>query len=370
MAEPDDPKQNVNARMQDRAIRHAIYLERYYATATQQVVGYLNDEVYPDLLAKLAVRLERIRLRGVDSGFATTKRYVTMLADIKAMLNGGHDEARKMLAELMRELAKVEARWQEGMVSQSIPKEAHVVVLPDDTVNLRIVQQVVDQPIQGKPMKKWWDDLTARTQEKITTEIGKGLSQGETADQIVRRVRGTQANGYRDGALNATREQAAAIVRTTSNHVTTQAREVTYGEMESVLKGVQWVATLDTKTCPICGPLDGKVFQLKEGPRPPAHWNCRCTTAPVTKSLAEIIKGSKAKKAEAAELSASTRASMDGQVPDAVTYNDWVKRQPKDVQDEIFGPGRARLLRSGQISPKDLVTKTGRLRSLDELKDS
>ena len=52
MAEPDDPKQNVNARMQDRAIRHAIYLERYYATATQQVVGYLNEEVYPDLLEK------------------------------------------------------------------------------------------------------------------------------------------------------------------------------------------------------------------------------------------------------------------------------------------------------------------------------
>ena len=305
-----------------------------------------------------------------DSGFATTKRYLTMLADIRGMLQNGHDEARKLLVELLRELAKTEARWQEGMIEQSIPKEAHGVVLPDDVVNLRIVQQVVNQPIQGKPMQDWWDDLTERTQQKLTSEIGLGLSQGETADQIVRRVRGTQANGYRDGVLDIPRQQAAAIVRTTSNHVTTQAREVTYGEMESVLKGVQWVATLDTKTCPTCGPLDGKVFPLQEGPRPPAHWNCRCTTAPVTKSLAEIIKGKTKKQAAAAELSETTRASMDGQVPDSVTYSDWVKRQPADVQDEIFGPGRARLLRAGKIAPKDLVTRTGSLRSLDDLKRS
>ena len=37
------------------------------------------------------------------------------------------------------------------------------------------------------------------------------------------------------------------------------------------------------------------------------------------------------------------------------------------TQDEVFGPGRARLLRAGKIEPKDLVNRTGKLRSLDDL---
>lgn len=363
MAEPIDPKKTTNGKLQSRAIKHAIFLERYKATVEAEVVGYLNEEVFPDLLAKLQARLERIASRGVDSGFETTKRYLQMIADLGSTLKDGGTEVRKRLAELMRELAKIEARWQETVLTESVPKEAHVYVLPDEAVNLRIVQQVVNQPIQGKVMQDWWDELAADTQKRLTTQIGLGLSQGETADQIVRRVRGTQASGYSDGALQATRQQAAAIVRTVSGHVTTQAREATYSEMDDVLEGVQWVATLDTKTCPVCGPLDGKVFPVKEGPRPPAHWNCRCTTAPVTKSLEAILGKKKAKET----VSESTRASMDGQVPESVTYTEWIEDQDAATQDEVFGPGRAKLLRSGKIAPKDLVTRTGKLRRLEDL---
>ena len=363
MADPIDPKKTTNGKLQSRAIKHAIYLERYKSTVEAEIVGFLNEEVFPDLLAKLQARIERIASRGVDSGFETTKRYLQMIADLGSTLKDGGEEVRKRLAELMRELAKIEARWQETVLTQSVPTEAHVYVLPDEAVNLRIVQQVVNQPIQGKPMQDWWDELAADTQKRLTTQIGIGLSQGETADQIVRRVRGTQAAGYRDGALQATRQQAAAIVRTVSGHVTTQAREATYAEMDDVLEGVQWVATLDTKTCPTCGPLDGKVFPVKEGPRPPAHWNCRCTTAPVTKSLEAILGKRKAKET----VSESTRASMDGQVPESVTYTEWIQDQDAATQDEVFGPGRARLLRAGKIDPKDLVTKTGKLRRLEDL---
>lgn len=363
MDEPTIRPKTVNVKLQARAIKHAIYLERYKATVESEVVGFLNEEVFPDLLAKLQARLERIASRGVDSGFETTKRYLQMIADLGSTLKDGGVEVRKRLTQLLRELAKIEARWQETVFAESIPKEAHVYVLPDEAINLRIVQQVVNQPIQGKVMQDWWDELATDTQKRLTTQVGIGLSQGETADQIVRRVRGTQANGYRDGVLQATRQQAAAIVRTTSGHVTTQAREATYAEMEDVLDGVQWVATLDTKTCPVCGPLDGKIFPVKEGPRPPAHWNCRCTTAPVTKSLDAILGKKKAQET----IETSTRASMDGQVPESTTYTEWIKDQDAATQDEVFGPSRGRMLRAGKITPKDLVTRTGKLRSLDDL---
>jgi hypothetical protein len=42
-----------------------------------------------------------------------------------------------------------------------------------------------------------------------------------------------------------------------------------------------------------------------------------------------------------------TRASMDGQVPADLTYADWLKKQSAARQDEILGPTRGKLFRSG-----------------------
>ncbi len=58
----------ANGKLQSRAIKHAIYLERYKATVEAEVVGFFNEEVFPDLLAKIRARIERIASRGVDSG--------------------------------------------------------------------------------------------------------------------------------------------------------------------------------------------------------------------------------------------------------------------------------------------------------------
>ena len=355
-----------NDRLQDRAIRHAIYLDRYASTVTKEVLGYLNTEVYPDLLAKLQARLERIRLRGFDSGFESTKTYLRMLDDLSEILDDGHREAAKRLRAIVRELAKVEARWQEAAILDSVPADARALIAPPERVNLAIVQAIVHRPMQGKVDEEWWGELTTKTRDRLQGQIGLGLSQNETQDQIIRRVRGTAANGYRDGVLEASRVQAAAVVRTTTANVSAQAREETYKSMSGVVKGVQWVATLDTRTCPICGPRDGQVYDLDDpkAPRPPAHWNCRCTTAPVLKSYREIAR---LKPRAAAEVSEGTRASMDGQVPDAVTWKEWVDKQPAGRQDEIFGASRAKLYRSGRVDAKDLATRTGRIRTVAEL---
>lgn len=359
----------INDRLQDRAIRHAVYLDRYNATVVREVLEYLNTEVYPDLLAKLEARLSMIRLRGSDSGFETTKRYLRMLDDLGSILEDGHAEAAKRLRQIARDLAKVEARWQERAVFDSVPRDAHAIVLPSQPVNLSIVQAVVTQPMQGKVDREWWDDLSTQTAARLKAQIGLGLSQGETQDQIIRRVRGTRANGFRDGVLNVERQQAAAIVRTTTANVSAAARQETYRQMADVLSGVQWVATLDTRTCAICGPRDGQIYAVEDAaaPKPPAHWNCRCTTAPVVKSYRELA-GLKPR--AAAGVSEGTRASMDGQVAESVTWSDWVARQSAERQDEVFGPSRAKLYRAGTITAQDLATRTGRLRSVEELERS
>jgi hypothetical protein len=106
---------------------------------------------------------------------------------------------------------------------------------------------------------------------------------------------------------------------------------------------------------------DGEVYPINEGPRPPFHFNCRTTTVPVTKSWKDL--GAKKQK----EVPASSRASMDGQVPDRLTYEDWLKLQTKDVQVEALGARRAALFRESKLDVKDLTNEFGRPITIKEL---
>jgi len=47
------------------------------------------------------------------------------------------------------------------------------------------------------------------------------------------------------------------------------------------IKKVRWVSSYGPRTCEECASLDGQVFNIGEGPRPPIHTNCRCSTIEV-----------------------------------------------------------------------------------------
>ena len=60
-------------------------------------------------------------------------------------------------------------------------------------------------------------------------------------------------------------------------------------EIERVVNGYIWLATLDNKTCLRCAALDG-TFYLLESKRPkmPLYDGCRCCYVPVTKTWKEL----------------------------------------------------------------------------------
>ena len=110
-----------------------------------------------------------------------------------------------------------------------------------------------------------------------------------------------------------------------------------------------------------CKARDGKVYPVDSGPRPPAHPNCRSSTSYVLKSWKELGIDLK-------EFPEGTRASMDGQVPANVTYNEWLKGKDSTFQDKVLGPTRAKLFREGM--PVDrFVNKAGDRLTLDKLRE-
>jgi hypothetical protein len=100
-------------------------------------------------------------------------------------------------------------------------------------------------------------------------------------------------------------------------------------------------------------------------PKPPIHINCRCTLVPLLKSWEELG-------FEADELDVETRASMDGQVPAKLTYDDWLAQQPPQVVHEALGKRKGdEFLASRQLgSPlaaSEFVAKDVRPKTLEQV---
>lgn len=109
-----------------------------------------------------------------------------------------------------------------------------------------------------------------------------------------------------------------------------------------------------------CRARDGQMYPVKSGPRPPAHFRCRSTVVPITKSYRELG-------LDIDDLPEATRASMNGQVPGDQNYDQWLRKQPEAFQNEVLGAEKAKLFREG-LTMDRFVTRAGRELTLAELR--
>lgn len=346
----------TNERILRSAIRHAVLSERLKSHEVEAILKLLNEDVIPDVVSRLRWMLDRIGSRGIDAAALKTQGYRDMISALSGVVDEGMRTVSLAHVDRLIEVAKYEAEWQSGAIVRAAPVKVSL-----DLPSLSTMRSIVtSRPFQGHILKDWWSGLAETTKTKLQAQINVGLSLGEDTDAIVRRVRGTAQARFADGVMQTTRRNAEAIVRTATQHVSSGAREELYRENDDVIDGVQIVATLDTRTTPICRSEDGKIYKAGEGPRPPFHWGCRTTTAPVVKSWKALGLPFK-------ELDEGTRASMNGQVPASMTYYEWLSEQPASVQDQALGPARGRLFRSGQVSPDRFIDSRGRPLTLKEL---
>lgn len=330
----------ANRILLDRMVRHAHFLERLKTHEARQIVRFLNEQVLPDLTAQIERRLNNVAARG--AGSFTNQRLQYLRQAIRDIVRAGYAEAYSSAKTAVNNVALAEARWQVAALEEAIGGLSLQIAAPSPPL-LRSI--VTSRPFEGRLMREWFGSLAIETRTGIERAINIGVAQGETTEQIVRRVRGTRTT---PGVYRTSRRRVESTVRTAINHVATQAREITYNENGDLIKGVRWVSTLDARTSLICMDLDGQVYPIDDGPRPPAHYNCRSTTIPILKSWRELG-------IDLDEAPAGTRASMDGQVPANLTYKDWLRDQPVSVQNEALGTRRAQLFRAGNI-PGDRFT--------------
>jgi hypothetical protein len=67
------------------------------------------------------------------------------------------------------------------------------------------------------------------------------------------------------------------------------------------------------------------------------------------------------------EAPEGTRASMNGQIPESLTYPKWLKKQTTEIQNEALGKSRAVLFRSGKLKIKEFIDRRNRPLTLKQL---
>ena len=336
----------VNDDILDALTRHQVYLQGLSGGIVHKVIALLNRSD--------ARIVERLLSEDVSSLSRT--RQERLLSEIRRIVESAYEDATGALQIELEGLAEYEGEFQLDLFRRVVPMDLETVRPGAE----QILAAVNSRPFQGKLLREAYQELPRAAFRKVRDTIRAGFVEGRTTDQIVRDIRGTRAQGFKDGILEQGRRATEAVVRTATNHTANTAREYIYERNSALIKGVRWNATLDGRTTLVCMSRDGKVYEPGKGPRPPAHFNCRSSTSPVLKSWRELG-------FDADEVPAGTRASMDGQVPSDLTYDDWLRRQPAAFQDEVLGARKAALFREG-VKVDRFVDRRGREFTLDELK--
>lgn len=207
-------------------------------------------------------------------------------------------------------------------------------------VDPRAVEQLLKYPFNGASFSsRLWkqkDHLQTQLMESMTTIMIQGKHPQTLTADFAKQMNSKKFDAYR-------------LLHTESSFLMSEATHEGY--QEDGVEKYQILATLDGKTCGICGDLDGKVYEVKKAVvgvnMPPFHPLCRCTDAPYYDDM---------------DLSDMPRAARDPQtgktyeVPGNMTYNEWKEKFVKMESDGVLDSAKKKakgLLLNAEVVPFD-----------------
>lgn len=359
----------------DRFTARAVSLLRFEAHLRRKALAALRK-----LERQLVAEIEHFDPLGPTRTAFQQARLDALLRQTRATIATSYRGIDREIGGELEDLAVDEHESVKRVINGTVG--ASVMSVSVSETQLR--QIVGNALIEGSPSKEWWGRQSQNLLRRFSDRMRQGMLRGESIQDLARRVRGTRANGFTDGIMNATRQQAEALVRSSVSAVSNGARLDTYKANGDIIRGVQCHATLDGRTTLICISRSGSAWDLETGkalpesprqepfPGPlPWHWGERSVLIPVLKPIAQMLRELGVRKvAQLRALPQGTQASMDGQVAASLDYPTWLKSKPKAFQIEVLGAGRWQLWRAGKLSLTELIHQSGRPRRLEELREA
>lgn len=376
----------ANERLRQGIVQHQVGLIRVGNSLRRQVLAHLKRSE-ADMRRQIADRAQRIASSDDTPVFldpVTTRRLAALESAVRATRNPAFSAILSDMKSELTEIAVGEPEFLTKLIRQVSPVDLPIR-MPDPNELSKIVSS---RPFQGRILRQWTMQLAADERRRIMNEIRLGLTQGQTATEITRRIVGSQATRGLDGVTNLTRNHVQTLVRTAINHIGSAARREFALANARLFSREQWVAVLDSRTSHICLDLNGQIFPVGKGIHPPAHPNCRSIRAPflsATEAVRHKVPADETKRqlrefgqerglgriSSRRHLNRTQKRAFDafqrqkvrdqiGALPPVMSTEDFLNGLAQDDIEDVLGVTKATLFKRGGLSIGRLVDRQGR----------
>ena len=140
-------------------------------------------------------------------------------------------------------------------------------------VPTRLIDKILNEDWSGENYsKRIWKNTN-----KLAGDLRQVLTEAAMTGESIQKTSRKLSEAFATTNYNSRR-----LIRTETTYATNQAELLAYDELD--IERYEFVATLDTRTSPICQKQDGKIYEVKEAKAgvnlPAMHPNCRSTTIP------------------------------------------------------------------------------------------
>ena len=241
---------------------------------------------------------------------------VQIIAKIRRLIRADHAAIQMEILRELRDASRSEKRFARRILENELGAFVSIRTVSD----AELLNRLLSSPIRDtRTFTQHWAAIERHELRGVQRFISNGYREGVPTETLARRIQNATA-------LSIAEHQARSIARTALTQFATRSANSVYMENSDIIQGYQYVATLDSRTTPICSSLDGRIFPLNEDgyrPKPPQHFNCRSTTTPIVLGIDEIRERRGLR--PGARVTARTRASINGQVPASTNYDSWLR---------------------------------------------
>ena len=332
----------------DALSQHQAYL---YRASSQNVNDLIKvfDKLSNEQLLKLGelfedlTESERKALQGLN--FSSRAKASRNIEEIKSTLN-------EWFASLNTELPQI---FEQSAISLAVYEAGYTVALMGETLKTngeKIYRQAKKAPFSGGQLVEYlFSDISASLRKKVEYVIRDGISQGQTNQQIIQRIKGKKSLDYKDGILSKTESEIERQVRTARSHISTATYIDTYKALG--YEYVKVVATLDGRTCKYCASIDGDVYPVDDPTRPrfPVHPNNRTTYVGCDKD--GNIAGQRPfvmDERKVKDIPKDERKHLIGQLDANTSFKEFFEQSDEFFQRTWLGKSKYELYKKGEYS--------------------
>ena len=362
--------------MNENQLRH--FIRQSFALQARE--GQIIKGQNPALMQAMAKVRRIVETLPAEGTLFREQAWVDALPQVRNALRPYNEEfanqLRNNLIEEAPNMAEEASKMVEAVGAPVAPQVPASRAVPSDLGRLPTADNVaaaLKSRVNGKRVADLFEqrgsllmsDWMRSNERAINNVVTRGIFEATSTDdiangivQIIQRQGVEYVNTMGPTAARKIQSDAKAIARTAIQDANRQVHEVVWDANADALEGLkwEWVAALDSRTCPICAPLDGQRWDsMEEAGNWPAHVNCRCRVVAVDpEDAADVrsgiaIRDPKKGKPFSGDRAYATKVKVDGKKfyrksidikpvkGSQVTYGDYLHSSNELSREKFFG---------------------------------